>query len=161
MKREIKFRAWLPELEMMIYGITPYADGMVGIGADDFEEALEQKNPNWKVCDDAVYFVDDEHFDLVMTILPGEDWYWIEADKCEQLQYTGLHDKNGSEIYEGDIVEDQLTRKYQIEYSVDTCAFKLVKDFDSGNMLDKRGKFVLFDAMNLIVIGNIFETPKL
>jgi uncharacterized phage protein (TIGR01671 family) len=79
----------------------------------------------------------------------------------EDQQFTGLLDKKGKEIYEGDIVEDQLTRKYTIEYSVDTCAFKLVKDFDSGNMMDKRGKFVLFDAMNLIVIGNIYENPEL
>ena len=116
MKREIKFRAWLPNQKQMstLYGFTLNISGEV-----------------------------------------------ISTNEAIVMQFTGLKDKNGKEIYEGDIVIDQLDRIYTIEYSVDTCSFKLVKDFDSGSMFDKRGKFVLFDAMNLAIVGNIYENPEL
>ncbi len=69
-------------------------------------------------------------------------------------QYTGLHDKNGKEIYEGDIVAiqgDLKSFKTQVEWHKDIAAF-ILKDLQ---ILD-------VDIANFTaVIGNIYDNPDL
>jgi uncharacterized phage protein (TIGR01671 family) len=91
----------------------------------------------------------------------GNDYWDATWEECENIlmQSTGLKDKNGVEIYEGDIIVGQFGYKEVVKIQEfnfitreDSCAgygFKL----DSCN-LDDIKKYVE-------VIGNIYETPEL
>lgn len=96
--------------------------------------------------------------------------YWGEMSKDELLsleliswtvipetvgQYTGLTDKNGKKIFEGDIV-DILTENEEIG---------VVKYDDGGFQVEANGFIVDFhtniNGTDLEVIGNIYDNPEL
>jgi len=70
-------------------------------------------------------------------------------------QFTGLHDKNGVEIYEGDILSNSMA--YPMVSSV-----KWNNDKALFNAISKHRTSWLFSANALFeVIGNIYENPEL
>lgn len=75
-------------------------------------------------------------------------------------QFTGLYDKNGKEIYEGDIVRYSLDDRKDIGYigfHARSASFRVIAkhtDFGIGN----RGGL---HELALEVIGNIYDNPEL
>ena len=113
--------------------------------------------------------------DFKKSVLVGEHWEFgetnfINFDDVNLMQSTGLRDKNGKEIFEGDIVKrDGIKRPEIIIFGewidVDTLGFEeqyIGFYFESEHEGQKRLYSVESRFNNLCkVIVNIYENPEL
>jgi uncharacterized phage protein (TIGR01671 family) len=83
----------------------------------------------------------------------------------ELMQYTGLKDKSGKEIYEGDIVKWGHAREYSREKPIRIAEVKIDPDiqFHAQVGIFKFGSFAYADTTekDLEIIGNIYQNPEL
>jgi hypothetical protein len=110
-----------------------------------------------KVYDTQV--IDYKHKTVIFFDNETQCTYTRLFSEVEFMENTGLKDKHGKYIYEGDIVTVNGTWNCIIEYEQSSCAFVL-KSIDSRW---STGYFSNYDDIEemLEVIGNIYENKDL
>ena len=76
----------------------------------------------------------DMDYNLCILIANKEDhsWYWTQIDPSTVCMFTGLRDRDGKEIWEGDILQD-----------VDDDDIKYVVTFNEGTFLARKEGFYI------------------
>jgi len=88
---------------------------------------------------------------------------WIERNKDPKgiilMQYTGLKDKNGKEIYEGDICGSEAVYSDNFQYEIRYGDGKYYISNENGVQDDLIREVIRM--YKLEIIGNIYENPEL
>jgi uncharacterized phage protein (TIGR01671 family) len=102
---------------------------------------------------------------------PGIVWVWTDF-KCEDsrpmdtpvMQYTGIRDKDGTEIYEGDVLRCKGGEESQGYREYDITGVVTYSTSASFNVVTKDKIHYSFDYSDwdeIKIIGNIYQNPEL
>ena len=124
----VRFRVWIKTEKRMI----------------ETDDLLDIDYENKEIVTQQVYFENG---------LPDDrDIYCYDFDEIELMQSTGLEDKNGKEIFEGDIVKcSGLLGTIESFKAMWICSFVKYNNYQK----------VGFFAQEIEVVGNIYENPEL
>lgn len=127
--RTIKFRAWNPDSKKMTY-IPNYEGSYLHLGG------------NHGFIKDLDWYVSNGQSSCAYS------------DRSTLMQFTGLLDKNGKEIYEGDIVKSpECDNQQEVKY----CDIQESDDMTAPGI----GFQFNTNPQDMEIIGNIYENPEL
>lgn len=95
----------------------------------------------------------------------NDSFGWI--DEVVEMQFTGIKDKNGKDIYEGDILQFVISKGKNWIGAVEYCkagydsilAFFPMRAGETYNQY--YGSWYKGNNANCIIIGNIYQNPEL
>lgn len=100
-----------------------------------------------------LFLTDDKEYAYIVLRIKGH-YPRYEVDPATVGQFTGVHDKNGREIYEGDIIENGRGWRHCVKYRDGFAGF--VARGGTFPPLMNQGSMNFYT-----VIGNIHDNPEL
>lgn len=107
--------------------------------------------------------------DFKKNVLVGEHWefgetIFINFDDIHLMQSTGLKDKNGKEIFEGDIIaievddtETPINARVSQNSKIGVLMFHVFEDNEDVPMVE----LLEDNSVAFEIIGNVYENPEL
>ena len=136
------------ETLLLVNNVSIYDDGDVGFSRESLKEAVKRKNLSeeeertlWNSLDEYEVF---------------EDWYQMPADFIEQC--TGLKDKNGKLIYEGDLIKEPAN-SHNLKVIWENGAWQTEEYRKNGHR--EQLLYCLVNCYGVEIVGNIHENGEL
>ena len=124
----------------------------------------------WNKKEKKMYEVGQINFDGKRVFMKNYNMYICSSysfEDIELMQFTGLHDKNGKEIYEGDIVQEvfwdkweekeRRYKKYVVKYDKDRAGYIPFACGDGCGCCESE----VISVENAEVIGNTYDNSEL
>lgn len=163
--RELKFRVWITESKSNWNEDDDFDwdNRMRQVSSIHFP--LDSPSGKHITCEP---ISDNDHY--------GSGWFrnkWLDINRIRNeetviMQFTGLKDKNGKEIYEGDLLIDReadefgndISSKLPVVFCNETLQWCVDNSYakDSSHLVNL---IEYLDIENLEVVGNIYENPEM
>jgi uncharacterized phage protein (TIGR01671 family) len=154
MRREIKFRAWNTEINHMVF---PSLEFGREIWPCTYKRIIKNETDENGYTEEIVLeMVSVDHI--------------LQSSEFKVMQYIGLKDKNGIEIYEGDILKCEFVNcNFSIEYNNEAACYDwyVLAETEKqcaalANSIEESPAKAGKPFMEIVeVIGNIYENPEL
>jgi uncharacterized phage protein (TIGR01671 family) len=134
------FRAWNRELKEMFW-------------FDLIWGSLHNKGTGWI----GMLPIEQKERNEIKSFTQSDDRIAIDPTNCDMMRYTGKQDKNGTNIFEGDIL-----KTYPIIASdkIGDCSFNVMVEFNGGCFI-ANGILGKYQCEISEVIGNIYQNAEL
>ena len=107
----------------------------------------------WDKYDNEMKYDAQDTYDYIVNNIM-EDCFGdvLKSERYEVMQYIGIKDKNGKEIYEGDILlDDETNTPLKVYFNENDAKFAISNE----------PQFPMEWLQDLEILGNIYENPEL
>lgn len=97
----------------------------------------------------------------LISLNEGDNSLTDTSEMMTLMQYTGLKDKNGKEVYEGDLIT--ITNPFIKHEEIGVAKIVFSHDYVGGWVAEAKGEHLNIGTRThmISVVGNIYENPEL